>query len=122
MTKARRPTKITFRFAADISIAAMKIICAHRLRTARKPTALAAGKMQSISGNGALALAALVAEHSTLPAKEKAILADFLAGKSDVHFPAGRKDHGRRRQHHLPGERCRSDRPFLRSRLRQEEA
>ncbi len=71
----------------------MKLICMTLSLLLASQAALAAGtaKKQSISGNGALALAALVAEESPLPAPEKAILADFLAGKSAVKFPAGQK-------------------------------
>ena len=44
------------------------------------------------SGSGALALAALVGDHSPLLSrKEKHVLAKFLAGKSKVRFPAKKK-------------------------------
>lgn len=72
----------------------MKIICLIAIALLASSAAFAAGasKPQTLPGNGALALAALTAEHSPLlPAKEKRLLAEFLAGKSTVKFSAGQK-------------------------------
>ena len=45
---------------------------------------------ESADGNGALALAALVAENSPLlGATDKAVLAKFLNGQTNVAYPAG---------------------------------
>jgi hypothetical protein len=45
---------------------------------------------ESADGNGALALAALVAENSPLlGATDKAVLANFLNGQTNVAYPAG---------------------------------
>lgn len=50
-------------------------------------------KPQKLSGNAALALAALVGEQAPLPANEKAVLAAFLAGNPNVAGHAGAKIH-----------------------------
>lgn len=57
------------------------------------PAALAAKAATKTSfGSGALALAALIAEHSPLlPARDKRVMVDFLAGKSKIRYPKGRK-------------------------------
>jgi hypothetical protein len=47
-----------------------------------------AADQQTISGNGALALAALVSDYAPLPASKKNLLADFLAGNSNSRLPA----------------------------------
>ncbi len=54
-------------------------------------TAASAAKPQKISGNNALALAALVGEQAPLPANEKAVLAAFLDGNPNVAGHAGAK-------------------------------
>jgi hypothetical protein len=54
-------------------------------------TAPSSVKPQKISGNGALALAALVGEQAPLPANEKAVLAAFLDGNPNVAGHAGAK-------------------------------
>lgn len=62
------------------------------LFTSQAAFAADAAKTQTSSGSGALALAALVGDHSPLlPRKEKRVLMDFLAGKSKVRFPAKKK-------------------------------
>jgi hypothetical protein len=46
----------------------------------------------SVDGNGALALAAIVAEHSpNVIARDKLVLTRFLNGHTNVHFPANKK-------------------------------
>lgn len=67
--------------------AAMKTLCLIALVTLISQSALAAEKSESVADNSALALAALVAESAPLPAKEKAILADFL--NDQWHVPLG---------------------------------
>lgn len=72
----------------------MKLMCLMTvaLLASQAASAADASKTQNIPGNGALAFAALVAEHSPLlTAKEKRMLADFLVGQSKVKLPAGQK-------------------------------
>lgn len=72
----------------------MKAICliAIALLGSQAAFAAEASKPQTVSGNGALALAALVAAYSPLvSAKDKRVLADFLAGTSKVAFLKGQK-------------------------------
>jgi len=54
-------------------------------------TAPSNAKPQKISGNAALALAALIGEQAPLPANEKAVLAAFLNGNPSVADHAGAK-------------------------------
>lgn len=54
-------------------------------------TSASSSKPQKISGDEALALAALVGEQAPLPANEKAVLAAFLDGNPNVAGHAGAK-------------------------------
>ena len=68
----------------------------------------------SVSGSGALALAALVAEPSPLlPPGEKAVMARLLNGILTFAFPAN-DDSRQGRQNRLPREQCRYLVSFLR--------
>jgi hypothetical protein len=84
------------RFLARIALsppigAAMKSLCLIALLTLASQSALADGKKESVADNSALAFAALVAENSSLPAQDKAILAAFLAGNAHVSLGATQK-------------------------------
>ncbi|MHB8885243.1 MAG: hypothetical protein ACYC5H_09160 [Methylovirgula sp.] len=72
----------------------MKTICLVAIALLASQTAFAANasKPQTSSGASALALAALVAEHSPrVPAQNKKILAAFLAGMSKLPLQNGQK-------------------------------